>query len=161
MKSFFGFIILIISFLGANLPEIRKDYIAASDAKETAEKLCLALKSITKESEPILIAYKGAAATLKAKHSKGIKLKKDFFKEGVEYLEYSVEKAPKNIEIRCIRLSVQEHSPKILKYKKNIEEDKQFLMNNFNSTKDKAVQKFVKDYVLQSSIFDAAEKKLF
>ncbi|WP_298484842.1 hypothetical protein [uncultured Maribacter sp.] len=161
MKFFIGSILLILSFLSPNLTEIRKNYILASDSKEVSEKLYMTLENITKESKPILVAYKGATATLKAKHSKGIKQKKSFFKEGVDYLEFSIEKAPKNIEIRCLRLSVQEHSPKILKYKKNIEEDKQFLINNFKRTTDKAIKKFIKDYVLQSSLFDASEKKLF
>ena len=161
MKFFIGSILLVLSFLSPNLTEIRKNYILASDSKEISEKLYMTLENITKESKPILVAYKGATATLKAKHSKGIKQKKSFFKEGVDYLEFSIEKAPKNIEIRCLRLSVQEHSPKILKYKKNIEEDKQFLINNFKKTTDKAIKKFVKDYVLQSSLFDASEKKLF
>lgn len=161
MKFFIGSILLILSFLSPNLTEIRKNFILASDSKEVSEKLYMALENITKESKPILVAYKGATATIKAKHSKGIKQKKSFFKEGVDYLEFSIEKAPKNIEIRCLRLSVQEHSPKILKYKKNIEEDKQFLLDNFKTTTDKAIKKFVKEYVLQSSLFDASEKKLF
>lgn len=161
MKSLFGIVLLIMSFFGPNLSQIRKDFIQASESKEGAEKLYNTLEDITKESKPILVAYKGAASTLKAKHSKGIKQKKNFFKKGAEYLDFSIEKAPKNIEIRCIRLSVQEHSPKILKYKKNIAEDKQFLIDNYIKTADKAVKKFVKDYVLQSSLFDAAEKKLF
>ncbi len=161
MKFFIGSILLILSFLSPNLTEIRKNFILASNSKEVSEKLYMALENITKESKPILVAYKGATATLNAKHSKGIKQKKSFFKEGVDYLEFSIEKAPKNIEIRCLRLSVQEHSPKILKYKKNIEEDKQFLLDNFKTTTDKAIKKFVKDYVLQSSLFDASEKKLF
>lgn len=161
MKSLFGVIVLLISFLGPNLSEIRKNFVLASDAKEAAEELSNSLESITKESKPIFVAYKGAASTLKAKYSKGIKQKKSFFKEGVEYLEFSIEKAPDNLEIRCLRLSIQENSPKILKYKKNIVEDKQFLIDNYKKTKDKAVKKFVKDYVLQSSLFDATEKKLF
>ncbi|WP_291864453.1 hypothetical protein [Maribacter sp.] len=161
MKSFFGIVLLVISFLGPNLSEIRKNFIQASETKEIAEKLYNTLENITKESKPILVAYKGAASTLKAKHSKGVKQKKSFFKEGAGYLDFSIEKASENIEIRCLRLSVQEHSPKVLKYKKNIAEDKQFLIDNFQKTTDTAVKKFVKDYVLQSSLFDATEKKLF
>ncbi|RKR14491.1 hypothetical protein CLV91_0568 [Maribacter vaceletii] len=161
MKLFFSSILLILSFLSPNLTEIRKNFILASDSKEVSEKLYTALENITKESKPILVAYKGASATLKAKHSKGIKQKKSFFKEGVGYLEFSIEKAPKNIEIRCLRLSVQENSPKILKYQKNIEEDKQFLIDNYKKITDKTIKKFIKDYVMQSSLFDASEKKLF
>lgn len=161
MKSFFAIILLVISFFGPNLSEIRKSYIEASETKEIAEKLYNTLEDITKESKPILVAYKGAASTLKAKHSKGIKQKKSFFKEGAGYLDFAIEKASQNIEIRCLRLSVQEHSPKILKYKKNIAEDKQVLIDNYKKTTDKAVRKFVKEYVLQSSLFDADEKKLF
>ncbi len=161
MKSFIASILLMVSLLGLNLSEIRNNFILASDSKEVSEKLYTALENITKESKPILVAYKGASATLKAKHSKTIKQKKEYFKKGVEYLEFSVEKAPKNIEIRCLRLSVQEHSPKILKYKSKIEEDKQFLIDHYKKNTNKAIKKFVKDYVAQSSLFDASEKKLF
>ena len=161
MKLFFSVLLVLTSFLEPNLLEVRKNFVQANDSKEISVKLHTALESVTKESKLVLVAYKGAANTLMAKHSKGIKQKKGFFKEGVMYLEFAIEKSPKNIEIRCLRLSVQEHSPKILKYKKNIKEDKQFLIDNFKKTTDKAVKKFVKDYVLQSSVFDDSQKKLF
>ncbi len=161
MKAF-GLIACFITFvITANLADIRENYTLANNDADVANKLHDQLSKITKKDKAILIAYKGAVSTIKAKHAKGVKQKKTFFKNGVSLLEYAVEKAPNNIEIRCIRLGVQENSPKFLKYKTAVQKDKQFLLDNFKNIKSTAVRKFVKGYILQSKIFTTSEKQLF
>jgi len=75
------------------------------------------LVNYNKENK-VLLAYKGAAIAMKAKFAKQIKEKKNLFVEGVKLIENSVKSEPNNLEIRLIRLSIQENSPKILNYKK-------------------------------------------
>ena len=124
-------------------------------------KLSNKLSPVTKNDTPVLVAYKGAVLTIKAKYVKGKNNKKELFKEGVELLEYAVKTSPNNIEIRTLRLSIQENTPKFLKYHKNIMIDRQFILDRFKDTSSKGEKMFVRSYVLQSEGFSASEKELF
>lgn len=147
--------------ISQELKELRLDYPKANLDEAITNKLHEKLSSISRKENKTTVAYKGAIATLKAKFAKGFKNKKTFFKEGAELLEFAVTSEPENIEIRCLRLGVQENSPKIVGYKKNIEDDKQFLLDHYKSTNDKEVQNFVKGYILLSNVFTETEKQLF
>jgi hypothetical protein len=74
-------------------------------------------------------------------------------------LEFAVSQEPENIEIRCLRLGIQENSPKFLKYRSNIQEDKTFILNQYEKTNSKAVKEFVKSYILQSTGFNTEQKQ--
>jgi hypothetical protein len=145
----------------SDLSQIRAEYPEAAKNEEKANKLYESLSAITKEDDKVLVAYKGAVSTIMAQFGKGIKEKTDLFKEGRDLLEYAVKAAPENIEIRCIRMSVQENSPKIVGYRDNIEDDKKFILTNYKHTRSKEVKKFVKNYALQSEAFDESEKQKF
>lgn len=140
---------------------IRSSYPKAVQSSETTNKLDGELRNVTSTNKPVLLAYKGAILTLKAKFSKKKSDKKEFFKEGVSFIESAVKTEPSNIEIRYIRMSVQENSPKFLGYRKNIEEDKQFILKNYANVSSKELKDVIKDFVLKSENFDDTEKKLF
>lgn len=159
------FLIVFISSLCLNLSSIdldtvRNAYKEASHDKNKVAEFNNLLSSVTKKGDIVLVAYKGAAMTLKAKHSKVIKNKKKFFTEGVSYLEFAIEKAPTNIEARFIRIGVQENTPKFLKYKKNIDEDKQYILTQFSTIKSSLLKKHIHDYILQSKLFTDEEKSV-
>ena len=147
--------------LSQELEELRMEYPKANSDATVANALFQELSPIGKTDNKVLVAYKGAVTTLKAKFAKRIKDKKAFFKEGAQLLEYAIASEPKNLEIRCLRLGVQENSPKIVGYKDRIQEDKQFLLTHYKTTTNKSVRKFVKGYVLLSKVFSEAEKQLF
>jgi hypothetical protein len=144
-----------------DISQLREDYPKANDSAEITNTLYSELSLVTQSDQAVLVAYKGAIATLMAKFAKGVRNKEAFFKSGSELLEYAVATDPQNIEIRCLRLSVQENSPKIVDYKGNIQEDKQFILANFKHTPSWEVKEFVKKYVLQSAIFSESERQLF
>ena len=144
-----------------DLTEIRTKYPLAVKNKAEAETLMNELKSVSIDSDKVLLAYKASVMTLMAKFSKQKKEKKEFFKEGVSLMEAAVIASPDNIEIRCLRLGVQENSPKFLGYHKNKEEDKGFILNHYPEVSSKAVQIVIKDFVSQSKSFSEAEKLLF
>jgi len=161
--KFLFIITVFISIFGTELKlaEIREAYVNASENEEVTMKLSNKLSSVTKNDTPVLVAYKGAVLTIKAKYAKGKNNKKELFKEGAELLEYAVKTSPNNIEIRTLRLSIQENTPKFLKYHKNIMIDKQFILDHFKDTSSKGEKVFVRSYVLQSEGFSASEKELF
>src|SRR5690554_740266 len=161
MKKKLLFILaLFISVLATSqdLSKIRSQYPEAVKSDEVSSKLDKELSNINSSSTPVLLAYKGSILTLKAKFAKDRKIKKEFFKEGVSLLESAVKANPQNIEIRYIRLSVQENAPKILKYNKDIEADKGFILKNYETTSSKELKGIIKEFALKSNAFSAREK---
>ena len=162
MKAAISLLILFVSFLyPPNLSHLREEYPKANSSEAITDQLYEKLSSVNDSDPMVLVAYKGAVSTLKAKYAKGIKNKKEFFKAGKSLLESAVQADPKNIEIRCLRLSVQENSPKIVGYKNDMDEDKKFILDHYKHTDSKEVKEFVKNYVHQSPMFEDFEKQLF
>jgi hypothetical protein len=157
------YVTLLISFFSSlpKLSEVREDYINAAGNKEVATKLYDLLLEVSSTDEKVYVAYKGASCTMMAKFTKTKNEKKVLFKEGMGLIEFAVSEAPENIEIRIIRLSIQENVPKFLKYNSSIEEDKQFVLDNYKKVTSKSVQSFVRSYVMQSDTFSESEKGLF
>lgn len=139
------------------LSEVRKQYTNVIDSKANAEKFYKLLESVSKEDSKTLVAYKGASIALQAKFSPKKEDKKKQFIEGTQLLDFALKNDSKNLEIRLIRLSIQENTPKIMKYKGNIAEDSQFIVSNF-SKQNNSLKEFVKLYLKQSKVFSAEEK---
>ena len=156
LSSFFCILFLV----NPSITEIRELYIKASLSKINAEAFHSKLQSVSNKDDNTLVAYKAASLTLMAKYAKGIKNKKIFFREGVFLLESLITKHPKDIELRFIRLTIQENAPKIVKYKKNISEDKSLIINSLNNVKNKALKTYIKSYVLESKAFSDKEKNV-
>ena len=133
---------------------------AANDSTKVIEFSKL-LSKVNKKDNAVLVAYKGASITLLARQSKTIKEKKEGFIEGVSWLNHAIDQAPNNIEIRFVRIGIQENTPKLLKYKGNIEEDKLFILKQFNYIKSASLKNHIKDYILQSKVFTDEEKASF
>jgi ribosomal protein S20 len=155
------FLLCSISLLGIDISELREKYPEAHTDKALTNNLNEKLATISIANEPKMVAYKGAVLTLMAKHAKAIKEKKMYFKEGVQFLESAVDKAPNDLEIRYLRLSVQEHAPKLVKYSSNIEEDKRFIQEKFKTQGNTVLKTYIKSYVKASSLFTDEEKQAF
>lgn len=151
---------LILQSGSLDLETVRNGYLKAVSSSDSIEDFNQLLSGITEKNNTVFVAYKGAGLTLQAKKVKKIKDKKAYFIEGVSFINLALSKSPNNIEIRCIRLGVQENSPKILKYKKNIEEDKLFLLDQYSQINSSSLKKYIQGFVLQSGVFSAEEKKL-
>ncbi len=161
MKLLFVLFFTTLFLVAPDLTKIREDYINAVHSKENAEKLFHDLADINKSDAKILVAYKGAVTTLNAKFAKSTKDKKELFKKGATLIEYAVVEDPDNIEIRCIRLGVQENTPKVLKYRKNIPEDKQYILDHYNQITSSKLKSYIKGFILHSKSFTETEKALF
>jgi hypothetical protein len=161
MKLLCLFFFLISTAFTPDLAEVREDFNLATKDRESALALRDKLETVSKDDNTVLVAYKGAVTAITAKYTKDNAERKDLFKNGVLLLEYAVTQKPADIEIRCLRLSIQENSPKFLKYRSNMEEDKIFILNNYQKTTSQAVKDFVKSYVIQSTGFNTEEKQRF
>lgn len=125
-----------------------------SNAKEFSEKL----SGISNNDAEVLVAYKAASILLDSKFEKKLNDKIERFKEGAKLLESTIKSEPNNIEIRMIRLSIQENVPGITGYKKNIKEDKKYLTDHY-ADQSGALKEYLKDFILQSKSFTEKEKQ--
>ena len=153
--SFITFLLLKPSIL-----EVRDLYKKGAASKEVASQMYKELSTIKESDGHVFVAYKAAALTLVAKHAKKIKDKKEYFKRGAALLEKTITGYPNDIELRFIRLSIQQNSPKILKYKGDISKDKSYIFDNLATIKNKDLKSYIKTYVLESKSFSAAEKNV-
>lgn len=159
MKVFLSFLFLLI-YSNPEVEEIRKIYPTASASEQSIKELQSKLSDVTMESSKVLVAYKGASIAMLTKYIKKISEKKENFKEGVKWIEYAVKSKPNSIEIRMIRLSVQENTPKIARYHTNIEEDKSYIMAHYNDESGN-LKEYIRGFILRSKSFSAAEKEKY
>jgi len=149
---------LVINFvLIPDVSEIRKLYPTASVNEKSALALVEKLSGVTNSSEKILVAYKGGAITMQSKFSKGVSNKMKYLKDGAKLIEFALSAEPNNIEIRLIRLSVQENVPAIAPYHKNIAEDKKFILSHYEESG--VLKDYIKTFILQSKSFSDKEKQ--
>ena len=142
---------------GQALEAIRTNYVEASLSKNNADNF-LKLVLSQKGDSPIYLAYKGAAISLQSKFTTDKKKRKELFIEGVTLLENAIKQEPNAVEIRLIRLSIQENTPKILKYKGNIDADKKQIVLLFHK-QSADLKEYIRDFVNQSKVFTEAEKQ--
>ncbi len=159
MKIFFSFFVLLVFANNPNLAEIRKAFPTAANSETTATVFATKLNDVTFEDKTLL-AYKGASITMVAKFKKKISEKISTFKEGSKLIESAVASEPNNIEIRLIRLSIQENVPGIVNYKKNIKDDASFIVKHFKE-QNSILKEYIRSFVLQSKSFSADEKLTF
>ncbi len=159
MKLLFS-ILLLIGFSAAtpDLASIRKMYSDVAKSETNAKEFTEKMAGVNSNDDKILVAYKAASILVDSKFEKKITEKIERFKEGAKMLEAVIASEPNNIEMRMIRLSIQENVPGITGYKKNIKEDKKFLTVHY-PTLTGTLKEYIKDFVLQSESFSAKEKQ--
>jgi hypothetical protein len=157
MKTFFSFFLLLFFSNNPNLAEIRKAFPTAAASEITATAFAAKLADVTFEDKTV-VAYKGASITMVAKFKKKVSEKISAFKEGSKLIESAVASEPNNIEIRLIRLSIQENVPGIVNYKKSIKEDAAYILKHFKE-QNTVLKEYIRSFVLQSKSFSAEEKQ--
>ena len=151
MKTVLIVFLILLASGAVDLSTVRRNFEEAKDSKIATEKLVGLLRNY-QENDPLLMGYKGASLTLQARYEQGRSEKRDMVARGIHMLEGAIKSAPKNIELRLIRLAVQENSPKILKYKMNMSEDKQLILSNY-AAQSVEVKAVIKRYAKQSTFF--------
>jgi hypothetical protein len=96
-------------------------------------------------------AYEGALLMKKAGLVNSAKEKLSLFKSGRSKLESSILKEATNTEYRFLRVIIQEHAPKIVKYRNQLEEDSRLIRSNFKSL-SQLLQQVIIDYSKKSTV---------
>ena len=159
MKILFSFFFLLFFSNNPNLAEIRKAYTTAATSEITALAFAEKLADVATDDKTLL-AYKGASITMLSKFKKKVSEKISTFKEGSKLIELAVASEPNNIEIRLVRLSIQENVPGIVKYKMNIKEDAGFILKHFKE-QNNALKEYIRSFILHSKSFSTEEKLTF
>ena len=152
-------LLLFLNFVGnPDLASVRKMYTNVTKSESNAKEFSAKLADVSNNDDKLLVAYKAASILLDSKFEKKLKDKMDRFKEGATLLESTIKSEPNNIEIRMIRLSIQENVPAITGYRKNIKDDKKFLTEHY-ATQNASLKEYLKDFILQSKSFSEKEKQ--
>lgn len=101
-------------------------------------------------------AYIGALLMRKAGLLHKPKDKLDHFKRGRIALETALYSDSSNVEYRFLRLIIQEHAPKITKYRSQLAADSKYIRQHFKEL-PLPVQRVVRDYSQTSSVLHAAD----
>ena len=101
------------------------------------ETVCLEMKDAFDSTDisknNLLLGYKGAVELGMARHHPNVFKKMGFFGDGKDHLEESIKNAPKSIELRFLRLTIQANLPAFLGYGSEKESDKAFVLNNLGA----------------------------
>jgi hypothetical protein len=159
MKLLFTLLFLLSGSTKSEISEIRKIYTNAAKSETNAKLFADRLSSVSDTDEnKILVAYKGCSLTLQSKFSGNLIDKIRYMKDGAGLIDHAAGTDPQNIEIRMIRLSVQESVPGIVNYRQDIETDKAFILAHYHEA-DPETKDFVVNFIRQSKSFSKAEKK--
>lgn len=96
-------------------------------------------------------AYEGALLMKKAGLVNKAKEKLSLFKAGRLKLEASIKKDKGNAEFNFLRLIIQEHAPKVVDYRNDIENDISAIRSNYK-TLPPVVQQAINDYSKKSKV---------
>src|SRR6218665_281610 len=153
-------ILFFIFFSNPDISEVRKIYVDASKSKASADAFLAKVKNIPDtDSDKKLVAYKGCAIALQGKFASKIKDKKKFLTKGALLVDGSIKSDPNSVELRMIRLSIQETLPLIItSYRKNIKEDKDFILTHYKSLEPE-MESYIKNFIQQSESFSTEEKQ--
>jgi len=116
-----------------NMDQVRRDYIAAIESSEKANKLCAQLEKI-KNPSSLEMAYLGSVQAIMAKHTWNPVNKMSYLGKGFDMINNAVTKDPNNLEVRFLRFSLQYYVPSFLGYSKNLMTDKNKIVNIIKTT---------------------------
>lgn len=155
MKLMFTFLTaLFLFFQTPDLENLRNSYSKANNSLENT-KAFIDLAESKSSADPVIKGYQAAAKIMEAKVSK--KGRPALVKSGATQLESIIKDNPNNIELRLIRLSVQENIPKIVGYNSALKGDKQFILAQY-SKQNAALKSHIRKFAAQSKTMTAAEK---
>src|SRR5690554_3029227 len=156
MKALFLSLILIYLTPSNPLEHVRSAFQKASLSEENTLAFSELIKADLNIDENLQTVYLGAAETLMAKYGSSPASKLRLFKNGVAKIEEAVVAEPSNVEIRLVRLIIQDNAPSMLMYSGEIEKDKAFIIKHCKHAPSN-VKKFVQKVVENTDIFSQEE----
>lgn len=154
MNLLFSFFTACILFFQSGLESLRSSY-AKAPASNTSTEAFISMAEKATGSDPAILGYKAAAKIMEAKVTG--KDRKALVKAGATALESTIKSNPSNIELRLIRLSIQENIPKIVGYRGSLKEDKAYLLAQYGK-QNAAMKNYIRRFAAQSKTMTAEER---
>jgi hypothetical protein len=132
-----------------------KSVFYAAMASENIDSINTQLDLVKKASFKNKEAFEGALLMKKAALVTNPGNKLNLFKSGHKKLENAIISDNKNAELRFLRIMIQEHAPKILDYRKQIDGDNELIHSGYKNLPP-VVQKAVVDYCKKSKVLKPA-----
>src|SRR3954466_4083785 len=123
---------------------------ASADTKQVEQQIDL-LKNSTIADKP---AFEGALLMKKAGLVHGAGKKLNLFNGGRKKLEAAITDNNSNAEYRFLRLMIQEHAPKILGYRDDLEKDSAYIRESYKKLPAE-VKEAISNYSKNSKILNA------
>jgi hypothetical protein len=156
-RSIFYFLFILFSFASAEVRSqslnFDKPYFYKVISKDNISEIDAQLTKLEGVVIPEKSAYEGALLMKKAGLVKSSKEKLRLFKSGREKLESSITKNNSNIEYRFLRVIIQEHAPKIVKYRNKLDEDTALIKSMFKNLPPQ-LQAIISDYNKSSKVLN-------
>ena len=158
-------IIIFVSFLalsgiaaqGGQIPQtFDKSSFYSVMASENVKDVNNELRIVAATSIPEKEAYEGSLLMKKAGLLTKPADKLKFFRSGGIKLESALIKDSTNGEYHFLRLTIQEHAPRVVKYFKDLEKDRHYIQVTFKDLSP-AVQKAILDYCKHSKTLHAED----
>lgn len=157
MNLIFSFVTAVMLFFQSGIESLRESYAKANASNANTEAFIHTAEK-SSGSDAVIQGYKAAAKIMEAKITKHNR--KALVKSGATSLETIIKSNPNNIELRVIRMSVQENIPKIVGYRGSLKDDKAFILNNY-SKQNSTLKNYIKKFAAQSKTMTEAEKASF
>lgn len=154
MKLIFSFLTAFILFFQSGIESLRDSYAKANSSNANTEAF-INIAEKTSGSDAVIQGYKAAAQIMEAKIVK--QNRKALVKSGAINLESVIKSNPNNIELRLIRMSVQENIPKIVGYRGSLKDDKAFILNNYGK-QNATLKNYIKRFAAQSKTMTETER---
>lgn len=127
-----------------NMITLRKRFLKSASNKSICQILINDLRKETNKTT-VELAYLGALETIWAQYVVNPLTKLRVFNKGKEKINKAVRRAPYNIEIRYLRLSVQQNAPGFLGYNDHITEDDNYLRDNIKKVRSEQLIKMIEN----------------
>jgi hypothetical protein len=111
---------------------------------------------VTASASPEKEGFIGALLMRKADLVKRPAEKLKFFKAGRMKFDPAIAADKDNVEFRFLRFAIQEHAPKIVKYRAYLEADKQAIIKGYKN-QSSVVQHAIMDYTKKSKLLQPAD----
>lgn len=114
------------------------------------------IETVKASSSPNKEGYEGALLMRKADKLTLPSQRLKYFKQGRIKLETALLSDADNTEYHFLRLAIEEHAPKIVKYHNDIEKDKAIVIKNYKSQPE-TVRNAILDYSKKSKVLRAED----
>lgn len=152
IKLFLNFFLLLLFIhKKPQQPTFDKSIFYKVIASESTAQIDTQISIVTKSLLPEKEAFEGVLLMKKAGMVEKAKDKLNLFKTGRLKLELAISKDNNNTEYHFLRLLIQEHAPKIVKYRNKLEEDSENIRTNFKNLSP-VLQQVIIDYCKKSTI---------